>query len=448
MGQIDVIVRDATVVDATAKSNPNCGVRDGPSHWFLRLSSVLLFTVAACSASFIYAFTPYVASGLRPHELVPSLPLDGAHGCKKGGTTFAAPGAAIHVVTVATKVTSALEDLQCLLQAFGYSYHVRGLGMTDFTWKKRMELYAQAVTDISREHGDETTVVLVVDAYDTVPLRPAKQLQAYLEAHPLQAGVLTGGDEICFSNCEPLGDAWWQQVQGPGMPIPRFSHVDGGALMGAAANMSRVYEWNIANYPADDQIALSRYFRTHGPGYGRVDTAHAIFGNVAMGRLPQNAGRWLCGQDPASPFFVHLPWQHAEDGLNKALRNLVAPTLLIPDVAKRREAADLIEHAWPGVKAALEERCYYAKLRRTIVFILAIMLSVLCVALACMAAQLRNGYPVATWYKVNSYCSKSRAAVILLTALGKALAWTCRVLLPVSLATALSSAGHAQPGED
>jgi hypothetical protein len=213
------------------------------------------------------------------------------------------------------------------------------------------------------------------DGYDTVPLRHARGLPARLAAcapSPSGRGVLAGGDELCWANCAPLGAAWWA-ARDMTPPLPRFRNADAGAVAGDADSLAALYAWELAHYPADDQIALSRYLAAHPPDAGAVDWRRAVFANVALGGLAVENADVLSGRSGAEPgstectghpFFAHLPYQAAEDGANALLHDVLTRVASTADPALRAAAAADVVRRWPRVLEELRAGLAWRQTRR------------------------------------------------------------------------------------
>jgi len=358
-------------------------------------------------------------TALVPHGL-----LSGADfGNGTGPLQLDRPDAAVTVLTFASAVTRELQQLMRGLDRAGYAYRVLGIGHY-FSWAHRLQEYRDTARAVAAARG-EGHWLLVVDAYDSVPLRPEHELATALATAGLlvgvplpQGAVLVGADALCWSNCVPLGDAWWA-AKGVAPP-PLFRNPDAGNLLGRAGDVAALYAWELERYPDDDQVALGLFLREQ-PAGGTPDHARAVFANIALGALPQRSEAMLAGTmaaaqgaGDAAPFFAHFPYQKGESGVNRVLRDLVAHVAAQPTVQSRGAAARAVAAAWPSIRARLEHAHAVRDAWRCASLVLGIVLCVAsaaslvlsiactcgcsgCLRAACLAQACRAGYtPVST----------------------------------------------------
>jgi hypothetical protein len=150
-------------------------------------------------------------------------------------------------------------------------------------------------------------------------------------------------------------------------------------VLARASAAAATYAWGEARWPADDQIALSRYSHEH-PAAGAVDTQRELSRNVGIGR-PRATEADLKG---SGAFFIHFPYQVHENGINAVLLNTVARVVALAPSERARAAADVV-HAWePWVDAALARHARLDDARCVCKWV-AIVAAVAAGALACAA---------------------------------------------------------------
>ena len=302
---------------------------------------------------------------------------------------YHAPHAAVTVLTFATTVNRELQWLVHGLARAGYAYRVLGVGSSGFSWARRMDAYREAASAIAGTRGDARWLV-VVDAYDTVPLRLQRELATALASGDIvvpPGAVLSGADAFCWSNCRPLDDAWWTSKGVT--PPPYFRHPDAGTLLGRAADIAALYSWALQHNPTDDQVALSMFLHENATR-GAPDHTRSVFANIGLGALPRHSFALLVGtpsdtpssrsevqDNPVAPFFAHFPYQQSESGTNRVLYELVSHVAAIPRKRARSVAAHAVEIAWPTIRVELE-RAHAARVSaRSTTLALAIAVAVL-----------------------------------------------------------------------
>lgn len=206
----------------------------------------------------------------------------------------------VQILTVATKMEIAAQNLLASLRRYGYRHRVIGFGQQWKGWRQRMAWYR----DTAREYPADALLVFL-DAYDVVAARSWRGICDAFSAVAGGAGIVSGMEALCGENCGNIGPWWDASKRTPASP---FKYINGGMIMGRAGTIAAAYEWILKDprHFTDDQIGLAAYANAHPSAYAPDDGRRLVSNKHAFQQLTQEE------KAGAGAFFLHYP------GLNKA----------------------------------------------------------------------------------------------------------------------------------
>lgn len=217
----------------------------------------------------------------------------------------------VQLLTVSTAPYHKYQKVQRqTVTKWGYEYTVLGQNVKWKGFSTKMDLLRNYCAKVSDEVA-KSTLFVVIDAYDLLICGPPDDLLNAFKQ--FKSPIVVGAETVCFGNCQPsscpLGSA-----KGP------FNNPNGGCVMGRATDLFQLYDWEFKNYPADDQVALSRYRNAH---CGRValDRTASIVWNAQtdVTSIPNEIqfmpeGRIQIRKTQTNPCIAHCPFIFADLG--------------------------------------------------------------------------------------------------------------------------------------
>lgn len=245
-----------------------------------------------------------------------------------------------------TEANPGLKNALDSLSINGYDYRVLGLGSAWRGWRMRMEMYRDAASTKFKE--DERSIVVCMDAYDAVAIRPLKQKGRSDLVETFTAfnkPLVLSLESECGTNCVSLHDYWKTDgifyLENCGYkrngPKPTHRFVNGGLLMGYAWAIRDMFDWILNTKTQDDQKGIARYALAHRNMWA-PDLAEKIFKNRVFGTK-------LSPQDLQfnGVFFAHFPgmisWSAA--GYDEAVETV----LKRPSNVKSKNHGSLIRYS-------------------------------------------------------------------------------------------------------
>jgi hypothetical protein len=130
----------------------------------------------------------------------------------------------------------------------------------------------------------------------------------------MRAPIVAGSERVCFGNCVPPTCKQDDSV----VAKDDRPFLNGGCVMGSAADLYTLYAWERENYPADDQIAMSQFRNMHCDVIHLDRRAEIVFNwssddardRRAVTPLPN--GRFQI--DASRPCIIHMPFIVADLG--------------------------------------------------------------------------------------------------------------------------------------
>ena len=214
----------------------------------------------------------------------------------------------VQIVTVSTAPHHKYQKLQKqTAKKWGYEYTSIGQNVEwkGFVTKMKLPLQylnKQLASDASLNDVASETLYVFVDAYDLVFAGPPEELlKKYLE---FGMPIVVGAENVCFANCQP------STCEIPSPDTRRY--INTGCVMGSAKDLISYYRWGIANYPADDQVAMSRYRNLYCDTVA-LDTEAKIVFNYAASidyrqQLLLGANGRFALKTKETPCLVHCPF--------------------------------------------------------------------------------------------------------------------------------------------
>lgn len=154
----------------------------------------------------------------------------------------------VHLLTVSTAPHHKYQKIQRqTVKKWNYEYTVLGQGVKWKGFSTKMDLLRQYCLRTPKDVESQTLFV-VIDAYDLLMCGPPEHLLE--EFNKFSSPIVVGAETVCFGNCQPSTCPCELGV---------FNNANGGCVMGRASDLFKLYDWEFKNYPADDQVAMSRY---------------------------------------------------------------------------------------------------------------------------------------------------------------------------------------------
>lgn len=259
----------------------------------------------------------------------------------------------VQIVTVSTAPQHKYQKLQKqTAKKWGYSYASIGQGTPWSGFVTKMELpidYLKAQLEADAEAA-QTTLYVFVDAYDLVFAGPPEELLAKYKA--FAAPIVVGAERVCFGNCLPstctLDDRTGAARQ----------YINTGCVMGPVQDLLTYYDWGRVNYPADDQVAMSK-FRNQRCDLVVLDSQATIVLNYeaawlwnqndALDRLEN--GRFRVKQTGSVPCLIHCPFIFQDLGWRwDYILSHVLPEH-IPSETKGQHFHSLVKHSTKQIRS-------------------------------------------------------------------------------------------------
>jgi len=177
----------------------------------------------------------------------------------------------IIVAYCATKKEAGTVNFEESLNTFGYKGKRLGSGLPWKGWVMRMKLYVEYLETL-----DARQIVVLSDADDVLACRRPDGLHQKFVA--LGSDMVVGAEVACGGhNCLPLGQFWKYQKEKNGIqPELKYSHANGGSVMGRAGALLHAYNWILDHKFQDDQLGLCAYIN-HFPQNVALDVKNEIF---------------------------------------------------------------------------------------------------------------------------------------------------------------------------
>ena len=192
---------------------------------------------------------------------------------------------------------NALKKLEWPYEILGKNYKWDG-------WRTRMLAYA----DFCDKQEDPNTIVVLVDAYDALPIRSPTGFEELFES--FQSDLVIGAEHFCWFNCRPLENYWLDHSK-----ENRCGNyfVQGGCNAGRAHALSKMYRWCLNQGHTDDQIGISHYVDSF-PDHVYLDSGNLIsfhdnWGSTGSTTTNEDTGNILITRKEleTEPYFVHFP---------------------------------------------------------------------------------------------------------------------------------------------
>lgn len=170
----------------------------------------------------------------------------------------------------------------------------------------KWEGYLQGCKEITKTYGD--TLCVCMDAFDTVAIRPAKELLEKFET--MQNKVYCGVENLCNpKNCGDIFEYW--NTKGLKPNELEKPYLNSGCIMGTSKKLVPMFDWISSQGFIDDQIAVSTYVNKH-PNNCEIDLYSKIVRNkkfyegLSPEELSGKASYFLHFPGPSSYTSVHL----------------------------------------------------------------------------------------------------------------------------------------------
>jgi hypothetical protein len=225
------------------------------------------------------------------------------------------------VLLMATTSGPGLQNAKNALKRFKYHHQVLGLGEKWQGWRHRMEHYRNAAAELP-----PNTLVVCMDAYDALPVKPSKTLKKTFESFgkPLVFGLET----VCGGNCFNIKPWWYSQYGHQYLDAngkrPPNRYVNGGLVMGEAWAIRDLFDWMLKTGAQDDQVGLGRFALQY-PDSWAPDVQGLLFQNKVY------RTRLLLSN---MPHFAHFPGMiySGTRGYNEATAQVLGhEAIVIPD---------------------------------------------------------------------------------------------------------------------
>lgn len=271
----------------------------------------------------------------------------------------------VQIVTVSTAPQHKYQKLQKqTAKKWGYQYVSIGQGVEWKGFVTKMELpiqylktqfaaYKKAKEEdpaIDSINDPQDTLYVFVDAYDLIFTGPPDELLA--KYANFDAPIVVGAERVCFGNCQP------STCEGINNAGTARQYINTGCVMGSLKDLMSYYEWGRVNYPADDQIAMSR-FRNLQCGAVALDTAASIALNyeaVWMWNKQDEMelledGRFRVKQTGTTPCIIHCPFIFQDMGVrwNYVLSHALPG--YVPTETKGQHFHSLIRHITKQIRS-------------------------------------------------------------------------------------------------
>lgn len=215
------------------------------------------------------------------------------------------------VAYVATRLTANAINFQNSLKQFGWMSVRLGADQKWEGWSGRMKLYIEYLKSI-----DPQQFVILCDADDVLFLRSPDHMNDILMN--IDNKILISTESVCSFNCEPVSSYWNRHGE-----KPKFNqYVNGGGQMGKAFKLLELFTYELETYPADDQIALSRYVNAF-PDSVILDSDESVFIIIGPDNLREidwtdrSFPSLLENNERVRPFLIHLPSFPVEASFSK-----------------------------------------------------------------------------------------------------------------------------------
>lgn len=210
----------------------------------------------------------------------------------------------VQIVTVSTAPHNKYQKLQKqTARKWGYSYTSIGQNVEWKGFATKLRLVSEYFDAQSANPELDNTLFVVVDAYDLVFAGPPQELlQKY---NRMNAPIVAGAERVCFGNCVP-------PTCKSSSNKTNVKYINGGCIMGSVQTLHNLYSWGVKHYPADDQIAFSRYRNLHCTEIQLDVTSHIVlnldvFTWQKYDTLTVQNGRLTIVQSGVTPCIVHCP---------------------------------------------------------------------------------------------------------------------------------------------
>jgi hypothetical protein len=296
----------------------------------------------------------------------------------------------VQIVTVSTDPQHKNQKLQKkTAKKWGYQYVSIGQGVEWKGFVTKMEQPIQylktqiALFKQNKDHDNEgattlndpnDTLYVFVDAYDLVFTGPPDELLVKYAA--FDAPIVVGAERVCFGNCQPSTCTKMNNV------VTARQYINTGCVMGSLKDLMSYYEWGRVNYPADDQVAMSK-FRNINCGAVVLDstalialnyeTAHFWFQHDNLELL--EGGRFRVKQTGATPCIIHCPFIFQDLGhrWNYVLKHALPG--YIPTKTKTQHFHLLIQHVTKQIRS---NKTYFVLTLVACYFTLLFMIALIC----------------------------------------------------------------------
>lgn len=212
----------------------------------------------------------------------------------------------VFVIIVANEYRITLHNLIQTLKQQGYSYKIMQFGKPWTGFHMKWEGYLQGCLEVTKTYGN--TLCVCMDAFDTVAIRPAKELFIAFDA--MQDKVYCGVENLCNpKNCGDISQYW--KIRGVEFTELEKPYLNSGCIVGTSKTLGTMFTWISAQNFMDDQIAVSTYVNTFSEKC-EIDTHSKIVRNkkfyegLSMDELNGKASYFLHFPGPSSYTPVHL----------------------------------------------------------------------------------------------------------------------------------------------
>lgn len=219
----------------------------------------------------------------------------------------------VQVIAVSTAPSNDYQKLQKqTAKALGYSYRSIGQGKPWNGFVTKMTLPIEFLEKELENYQDfpdqypnpNETLYTFVDAYDLAFVGPPSEMLKKYET--FGTSIVVGAERVCFGNCQPV-------TCDSSLQAGERQYINTGMVMGNIHSLLKYYHFGKQNYPADDQIAMSKLKNIECDLISLDKTASIIF-NFPFTRHQHDTlekisnGRFKIKGTDVQPCLVHCPF--------------------------------------------------------------------------------------------------------------------------------------------